>query len=166
MIWWIFFKGICFIKFRLISFFNARYPTDSLRGPVQTLRRGAERRVFICYALRCLLWFTLIYSLCFTWLYASLCHTLVSCLLVCYVAYLLAHFGLICFALQTGLLLIALLCYLLNLIILWSEEVIFLENLFRPLAYDMVGRKDGFWAHFLIFSKVQLRKTALQTEQF
>ena len=29
----------------LISFFNARYPTDSLRGPVQTLRRGAERRV-------------------------------------------------------------------------------------------------------------------------
>ena len=30
----------------MISFFNARYPTDSLRGPVQTLRRGAERRVF------------------------------------------------------------------------------------------------------------------------
>ena len=38
-------KGISFIKLKLTSFFNARYPTVSLRGPVQTLRRGAERRV-------------------------------------------------------------------------------------------------------------------------
>ena len=40
--WSAFFKRISFIKLKLISFFNARYPTVSLRGPVQTLRRGAE----------------------------------------------------------------------------------------------------------------------------
>ena len=40
-----FFKGISLIKLKLISFFNARYPTAPLRGPVLTLRRGAERRV-------------------------------------------------------------------------------------------------------------------------
>ena len=40
-----FFKGISFIILKLISCFNARSLTASLRGPVLTLRRGAERRV-------------------------------------------------------------------------------------------------------------------------
>ena len=40
------FKGISFIKLKLISFFSARYLTVSLRGPVLTLRRGTERRVY------------------------------------------------------------------------------------------------------------------------
>ena len=40
-----FFKRDFLHKLKLISFFNARYLTDSLRGPVLTLRRGALRRV-------------------------------------------------------------------------------------------------------------------------
>ena len=43
--WRTFFKGISFLKLKLISFFIARYLTVSLRGPVLTLRRGALRRV-------------------------------------------------------------------------------------------------------------------------
>ena len=35
----------------LISFFVARYLTVSLRGPVLTLRRGAERRVVLGHEL-------------------------------------------------------------------------------------------------------------------
>ena len=41
----LFSKGLSLIKLKLVSFFIARYLTDSLRGPVLTLRRGAERRV-------------------------------------------------------------------------------------------------------------------------
>ena len=52
----VFFKGISLLKLKLISSFNARYPTDSLRGPLQTLRRGAERRVKHIYILfKCML---------------------------------------------------------------------------------------------------------------
>ena len=37
-----FFKGIFFIKLKLLSFFNARYPTVSLRGPVLNLKARAK----------------------------------------------------------------------------------------------------------------------------
>ena len=36
-----FFKGLSLIKLKLISFFIARYLTDSLRGPVLTLQNEA-----------------------------------------------------------------------------------------------------------------------------
>ena len=37
----LFFKGLSLIKLKLISFFIARYLTDSLRGPVLTLQNEA-----------------------------------------------------------------------------------------------------------------------------
>ena len=37
-----FYKGISFIKLNLISFFNARYLTASLRGPVLNLTARAK----------------------------------------------------------------------------------------------------------------------------
>ena len=41
------FKGLSLIKLKLISFFIARYLTDSLRGPVLTLQNEALCAEFI-----------------------------------------------------------------------------------------------------------------------
>ena len=42
------FKGICSLRWKLISFFVARYLTVSLRGPVLTLRQGRQAEFLDC----------------------------------------------------------------------------------------------------------------------